>query len=100
MKLQYLGDVNDYRKYCLLRHFADHGQIKLGVCWMLTPPDQGRDGRKTAYLDQPEVWRGHDPDLFDLLKLVVQKDGQRLLGLIETGRRDSRRHLFRRSGAR
>jgi hypothetical protein len=83
LKQQYLGDVNDYRKYCLLRHFADGGRVRIGVCWMLTPDDQGRDGRKTAYLSDPEKWRGHDPELFDLLQQIVTGADQRLLGRIE-----------------
>ena len=38
MKEQYVGDENDYRKYALLRALAATG-LKLGVCWMLTPPE-------------------------------------------------------------
>jgi hypothetical protein len=83
MKRQYLGDVNDYRKYCLLRHFADEGRIRIGVCWMLTPDDHGPDGRKTAYLTQPEQWRSHDPPLFDMLHGLVLGNDQRLLSHIE-----------------
>jgi hypothetical protein len=41
MKEQYVGDVNDYRKYALLRHFAIECGLRVGVCWMLTPPDTG-----------------------------------------------------------
>jgi len=33
MKEQYVGDVNDYRKYALLRHFAIEGRVRVGVCW-------------------------------------------------------------------
>jgi len=36
MKNQYFGDINDYRKYGLLRCFAEAG-LNIGVCWMLTP---------------------------------------------------------------
>jgi hypothetical protein len=82
-KQQYLGDVNDYRKYCLLRHFADGGQIKIGVCWMLTPDDQGPDGRKTAYLNDSQRWRAHDPELFDMLQRLVHGGEERLLSRIE-----------------
>jgi len=35
MKNQYFGDINDYRKYGLLRTLTG-GQIKTAVCWM--PP--------------------------------------------------------------
>ncbi|MFT3987967.1 hypothetical protein [Aestuariivirga sp.] len=83
MKQQYLGDVNDYRKFCLLRHFAIAGGAKVGMCWMLTPDDGGRDGRKLAYLDQPSEWREHDPELFDGLKAIVHGDVGRQLRMVE-----------------
>ena len=82
MKEQYVGDVNDYRKYSLLRHLANAG-LRIGVCWMLTPPDGGRDGSKTAYLSQPEQWRHYEPDVFDLLKRVAGDPGIRRLREIE-----------------
>ena len=44
MKNQYFGDVNDYRKYGLLRVFANQAAFNIGVCWMLTPDDERRDG--------------------------------------------------------
>lgn len=67
MKNQYFGDVNDYRKYGLLRKLVEPGRIRVAVCWMLTPDDAGPDGRKTRYLDQPERWSRYDPDLFVML---------------------------------
>ncbi|MHA1553313.1 MAG: hypothetical protein ACTSU0_02760, partial [Alphaproteobacteria bacterium] len=57
MKEQYLGDINDYRKYALLRALADHGRVKIGACWMLTPSDGGNDGRKRDLHEKPERWR-------------------------------------------
>jgi DNA helicase II / ATP-dependent DNA helicase PcrA len=42
VKDQYFGDVNDYIKYGLLRCLSRAG-IGVGVCWMLTPNDQGTD---------------------------------------------------------
>jgi len=41
MKEQYVGDINDYRKYALLRYLAEKGGVRTGVCWMLTQPDAG-----------------------------------------------------------
>jgi len=66
MKVQYLGDVNDYRKYALLRLLSSAG-LKLGVNWLLTPDDGRNDGRNRSYLMQRDIWRPYDPDLFDLL---------------------------------
>jgi hypothetical protein len=37
MKNQYFGDINDYRKYGLLRALQSTGDGSLLVTWMLTP---------------------------------------------------------------
>lgn len=39
MKNQYFGDINDYRKYGLIRLLTGAGKLKTTVCWMLTPDD-------------------------------------------------------------
>jgi len=83
MKHQYFGDVKDYLKYGLLREVT-RSELKLGVCWMLTPDDTSSDGRKTGYLSAPSTWRRHDPDLYDLLRHAVLTEGLRNLSVIET----------------
>jgi hypothetical protein len=70
VKVQYFGDVNDYRKYALLRVLAKLGGFNIGVCWMLTPADERRDGRKRSYIPQAGKWRPFDPALFDFLATV------------------------------
>ena len=70
MKVQYFGDVNDYRKFALLRLFARTGGFRIGVCWMLTPADGRPDGKKRSYLEQPGEWSEYDPPLFELLRTV------------------------------
>ena len=65
MKNQYYGDINDYRKYGLLR--ALFRETPITVCWMLTPDDRGPDGKKIQYLERAKKWRQFDPDLFDHL---------------------------------
>lgn len=45
MKHQYFGDVNDYRKYGLLRTLAKD-DIHILINWMLTPNDGSADGRR------------------------------------------------------
>ena len=67
MKVQYFGDVNDYRKFALLRLLSEAGGFRIGVCWMLTEADGSGHGAKRGYLDQPEIWRRYDPPLFDAL---------------------------------
>ena len=83
MKNQYFGDVNDYRKYGLLRTLANYGQLKIGVCWMLTADDGRTDGKFTTYLDKPQRWRQYDPQLFDLLYQWIAADRRRNVLLAE-----------------
>jgi hypothetical protein len=84
VKHQYFGDVNDYLTYGVLRAFVAAG-LRLGVLWMLTPPDGRRDGGKTGYLDRPDLWRRHDPELFDILAAALARPGGRHLRHAETG---------------
>jgi hypothetical protein len=71
MKNQYFGDINDYRKYGLLRLLAGGGSISTAVCWMLTGSDERTDGSRVAYLESPEQWRRYDPSLFDMLRELL-----------------------------
>jgi hypothetical protein len=82
VKNQYFGDVNDYRKYGLLRALTN-GEVKTAVCWMLTPDDSGGDGGFIGYLQQPEKWRHFDPPLFHHLAQTVLHDGVRNVSEIE-----------------
>lgn len=77
MKNQYLGDVNDYCKYGLLRALTGRSRLSLAVCWMLTPDDGRADGRFIEYLHQPDRWYAYDPELYDALHDVVVVQGQR-----------------------
>jgi hypothetical protein len=76
MKIQYFGDVNDYRKFALLRLFAASKKYKIGVCWMMTESDERRDGNDRRYVEQPDIWRGFDPELFDSLKTIPNAPSQ------------------------
>jgi hypothetical protein len=73
MKNQYFGDVNDYRKYGLLRLLGMAGKARIGVCWMLTANDTRPDGKKTDYLDvvNQKAWRPFDLELYDFLRRRV-----------------------------
>jgi hypothetical protein len=57
MKNQYFGDINDYRKYGLLRAWQAAGNGTLLVAWMLTPDDGSRDGGSRSYLTRSPVPR-------------------------------------------
>jgi hypothetical protein len=75
MKHQYFGDINDYRKYGLLRILANSGSNRIGVCWMLTPDDGSRDGgdRKLTYLKKKNVdqWQKFDKALYQLIRETI-----------------------------
>lgn len=76
MKNQYFGDINDYRKYGILRCAAAAGW-RVGVCWMLTADDGRPDGRKISYLSNPAGWQVHDAELFHVLaSAVCRPDGR------------------------
>ena len=73
MKVQYFGDVNDFRKYALLRTLSEVGRFRVGVCWMLTVADGSGHGDNRGYLRQVDQWRRYDPALFDALASAPPK---------------------------
>lgn len=77
MKNQYFGDINDYRKYGLLRILAGDTKMRTAICWMLTPDDQRTDGGFVDYLNNPQRWRKHDPHLFDSLSNCIRHKKKR-----------------------
>lgn len=85
MKNQYFGDVNDYRKYGLLRGLSANGALKTVVCWTLTPDDSRTDGSRVGYLSQPEAWHRYDPVVFSHLQRTIRA-GVRAVKAIEDQR--------------
>jgi len=83
MKNQYFGDINDYRKYSLLRLLSGNGELSTAVCWMLTPDDLRPDGHRIEYLHEPARWRKFDPAVFDLLRDEVVQRERRKVSSIE-----------------
>jgi len=83
VKNQYLGDINDYRKYGLLRVLARETGLRTLVAWMLTPDDGPSDGRRTGYLEDPAAWRRWDDELFDTLHRLVVDEHQRDVAQLE-----------------
>ncbi|MGQ9663671.1 MAG: hypothetical protein ACUVWX_15280, partial [Kiritimatiellia bacterium] len=83
MKNQYFGDVNDYRKYGLLRALQSEGEGSLLVAWMLTPDDGGRDGALRSYLEAPSKWSKYDPELFAGLAGLLRSAPRPSVSLIE-----------------
>jgi len=83
VKNQYVGDVNDYRKYRLIRAIHSASGFRILVAWMLTRDDGRTDGQTTGYLDQPDRWEGFDPVLFNALRAALRQNPRRHVGLIE-----------------
>jgi hypothetical protein len=83
MKHQYFGDINDYRKYGILRALSTNG-LKITVCWMLTENDARTDGQRINYLEQPERFGNFDPVLFDSLHSALLQNRKRAVDWVES----------------
>jgi hypothetical protein len=83
MKNQYFGDVNDFKKYGLLKQLSSDTEAEVAVCWTLTPDDTRSDGSRTGYLDDPGRWRALDPPLFDFVRSEVLEKGVRSVNALE-----------------
>ena len=85
MKNQYFGDVNDYKKYGLLRLLSNNGCKKIAVCWMLTADDKRTDGNLIKYLKDPGKWEKYDSQLFNKLETCLSDPTKRnVAGAAET----------------
>ena len=97
MKHQYVGDINDYRKYALLRALSADGANRIGVCWMLTPDDGGTHGGKTKWGDDMGRF---DPPVSDFLQSINGHPERRNLWSIEqSGLLDAAEFAQMRRGA-
>jgi hypothetical protein len=83
MKDQYFGDVNDYKKYGLLRSIIKATDLHIFIAWMLTSGDGSSDGKFISYLEQPEKWSKFDPVLFDKIRSLINPQLKREVKLIE-----------------
>lgn len=83
MKNQYFGDINDYKKYGLLRSIESASDLGLLVAWMLTPDDGSTDGEFIKYLGEPEKWGIYDSHLYEGLVRLMGSSSVRSVSLIE-----------------
>jgi len=83
MKNQYFGDINDYKKYGLLRSIESASNLGLLVAWMLTPDDGSTDGEFVEYLGEPEKWEKYDSHLYEGLVRLMGSSKERSVTLIE-----------------
>ena len=85
MKNQYVGDINDYKKYGLIRVLAGDGEhaFRVGVFWMLTEDDERNDGNILEYLGHPTKWQHYDPQLFNKLHSIIHIHRRRTVSLVQ-----------------
>jgi hypothetical protein len=83
MKNQYFGDINDYKKYGLIRSLTQNGVISTAICWMLTPDDDSKDGSKREYLNNPKKHKTHDEKLYNTLVELSKKPDWPNINLFE-----------------
>lgn len=83
MKDQYVGDVNDFAKYQLLR-LAEAHFTRVLVAWMLTGHDGRRDGGQIGYLTNPDNGAA-DPELFEALVGLIAAE-TRSVAAVEASR--------------
>jgi hypothetical protein len=83
VKDQYFGDINDYRKYGLLRAVIGAAGFRVLIAWMLTPDDGSTDGGLISYLEHPDRWSRHDPKLFHQIKSLLSRGKKRRVKWIE-----------------
>lgn len=96
MKNQYYGDVNDYKKYSLIRTITAHGEISIAFCWALTKDDGLSDGKKIGYLKEPSEWSRHDPAVYEQLRADVIFKKQRKVENIEESNLIPNSRFFKR----
>jgi len=83
MKNKYVGDINDYIKFGILRCLTQQEKLMTTVVWMLTEDDVNSDGKKITYLKKPEKWKKYDKKLYCTLQQIVNNDSSRNVSLIE-----------------
>ena len=85
MKNQYVGDINDYKKYGLIRVLAGDGEhaFRVGVFWMLTEDDERNDGNILEYLNDPIRWQHYDLPLFTKLHSIIHTHRKRTVSLVQ-----------------
>ena len=83
MKNQYVGDINDYRKYGLIRLIQSVANLNILIAWMLTPDDDSNDGNILEYLQQSLKWSLFDSELYCALNDALSSGSTRGVSLIE-----------------
>ena len=78
MTNQYVGDINDYRKYDLMQILSKIIDQRILVVWMLTNDDGRNDGNKIKYLKYPKKWEKYNETLFNELKKIINENNRNI----------------------
>lgn len=82
MKNQFVGDINDYFKYGLLRALTAQNNLRpLGVWWMLTENDAGTHGNKLDYLEDRRRYKACDTALYKALGRITKKENRHVFNI-------------------
>jgi hypothetical protein len=89
MQERYLGDSHDFIKYALLRHLRRTVDVRIGVNWYLTRPEDvdkagNNDGEKRHHLNDPR-WSAWDSDLHERLRPLAARPARKLEQVKESG---------------
>lgn len=86
MQDRYAGDIGDYGKFILLRHFARRCGLSVGIVWHKVDgtKEANNDGKHTGYLAyvKPHCLQNCDPELFSGLKHMAA-GSERGIGALE-----------------
>ena len=82
MKNKYVADINDFRKYGLLRALLASNGLKCGVFWLLTEADASNDGELVRYLKRPTRAEQLDSELFHKLRHMVHTHKDRTVARV------------------
>lgn len=67
MKNQYFGDINDFRKYIIIKGLAEAGMEPISIIWMLTEDiENNKDGRKIKFIEA-DKYKNIDSELYSIL---------------------------------
>lgn len=84
MQERYLGDSHDYIKFALLRSLQKALDLRIGVNWYLTDPENNRDGEQRDFLDKPE-WGRLDKPLLEKLRPFRRREYRTLKNFEQEG---------------
>lgn len=96
MKDQYVGDINDFAKYSILRELRGASRLRLVVAWMLTHADGTTEGSQTRYLAERARYRHLDPHVFDRLNELVTSGNRSVAAVEQAGVLDPAAFVARR----